>query len=174
MGQISTLKRFLKTMAVGLTLMAILLSPANASQNTTTVYLGSGTVAYASVDYDIWGYVSYKSNTTTALDVSSLMMWAWNNGAIPINETFFQVHDGAYVKHQTTSWTFTPVMADENVRLEADWSAICRADGENTLYQKIGNMSLVYTNMACGYNYGGMGGWSSYWYPSYRDDRFHY
>lgn len=57
----------------------------------TGIYLGSGNVYYANgdIDYDVRGYVYYNSNTSSALNLSSLVQWIYNYGVYDVKRSPF-------------------------------------------------------------------------------------
>lgn len=90
------------------------------------------------------------------------------------NEVHFTAHDANFDKY-THSWGYiNAVTTGNNTRIEADWESICASEGYNSVYQKNNTDVFVYTDIVSGYSYAGLGGWASYWFPSTRQDNFHY
>lgn len=149
-----------------------------AATRSTGIYLGSGNVYKFSgdVDYDVRGYVYYNANTSTYIDVNSMVQWIYNYGEYNVDQARFEAHDGEFNNYNITEGliNITGVEPGDNVRLEADWESICRLDGKSTIYQKNNNDVYAYTNMVSGNSYAGLGGWASYWFPTTREDLFHY
>lgn len=173
-----------KIMSICLTLAFCLIASAGifasyanaAVAKSTGVYLGSDTVYYANgdIDYEIRGYVYHNGNTSSYLDVSSMAMFVTNYGVYPVNEFLFEAYDGEAVHHDSTWGYIDDLMDGDSRRLEADWEEICESSDSSTVYDKIGNLECACTNMVCGYRYGGLGGWLSFWYTDDREDDFHF
>jgi len=143
----------------------------------TGVYLGSGNIYYGGGDmnYDVRGYVYYNSNTSSAINLSSLVQWVFNYGVYEINEVHFEAFDANYNKY-THNWGYLDngIKTGKNSRIEADWDSICLARGYNTVYSKNSSQSFAYTDLYSGYSYAGLGGWGTFWFPSSRSSSFHY
>ena len=142
----------------------------------TGIFLGSGNVSYpqGEVDYDVKGYVYYHSNTTAALELSALVQWIYNYGDYEVNEFYFAAHDGAVSNQMHSGGYINPIPAGGNYRIEADWEAVCDSEGESNVYLKNGADQFAYTNIAAGFSSAALGGWSSYWFPTTREDYFHF
>ena len=169
------IKRICRITSIIIVMILSLLCYAN-SFAATGVYLGSGNVYYGGGDmnYNVRGYVYYNSNTSTALNLSSLAQWIDNYGVYNINEVHFTAHDGNFDKY-THSWGYiNPVTTGNSKRVEADWEAICSGYGYNSVYQKNSSQVYAYTDIVSGYSYAGLGGWDSWWFASSRSDSFHY
>ena len=143
----------------------------------TGVYFGRGNVYWGIIDYDVASYLYYNTNSSTKLDVDSLVMYVYNYG-VDVNEVHFEVFDSNYAKY-TVSWGYlaNPITNGNSARLEADWDSICYANHQsfNTEYSKTnGNGNFVYADMVAGQSYAGLGGWESFWFPTYYDPYFHY
>lgn len=152
---------------------------AKAATNAQSIFLGSGNVDYdfaaSTVNYDVNGYVYINSNTTEALDISSMVQWIFNYGIYSVNEVRFEAHDGEWENYQQAFGYIDDVGTGDNARIEADWESICSAEGKSNVYEKIGSPDkFAYTNMVSGYSQAGLGGWASFWFENTREDDFHY
>lgn len=103
-----------------------------------------------------------------------MVQWIYNYGVYDIDEAHFIAHDGEFINYIQARAYINGVSAGENTRIEADWKSICASDGKSHIYAKNTADRFAYTNMASGYSYSTIGGWSSYWFPSTREDDFHF
>lgn len=168
--------RKITALSIILVLVLICSISAMAATSTTGIYLGSGNVYYANgdIDYDVRGYVYYNSNNASSLDLSSMVQWVYNYGVYEVNESHFEAHDGEFINY-TQAWGYiNGITAGENARIEADWESVCASNGKSHVYAKNNTDKFAYTSMVSGYSYGGLGGWSSYWFQTTREDDFHF
>lgn len=164
-------KRMPKIMMLGVTLSILFIMGSKNVNAATGVYLGSGTVDYYGLNYTIKGYVYYNSNTSSALNVSSLCMWVQNDCEYPINEAQYTVHDQKFKKNTEVYFTVPAVKKGKTKRIEGDWSSVCDSNGYNTKYTK---NQYVRTNTVCGNSNALWGGWECFWYSSSHKKNFHY
>ena len=145
--------------------VALALSLSIPSWALTGISTGTNTIQYNSVlDYEVWGYVYYNSNTASALDLYSLCQWVHNYGAYPIDYMEFEALDGMDAKHVHYYPDLTPAITTGNdARVEIDWLTKSQQFGySDAVFQK-GN-SFVFTRMGSGHKASYLlGGFVSYW-----------
>lgn len=144
---------------------ALSFSLATASWALTVASTGTNLVQYNGVlDYEVWGYVYYNSNTATALDLYSLCQWVHNYGTYPVDYMEFYAIDGMDDKCVFYYPDLSPAIATGgNARVEIDWLLKAQEWGySDAVFQK-GN-SFVFTRMGSGHKASYLlGGFVSYW-----------
>lgn len=138
-------------------------------------YLGYKTpsVGNGDLSYDVRGYVYYNSNTSTYLDVHTLLLTGKNKGVYDLNEFRFETSEGNFDKSVVTYQT-TTISSGKEFRLEAEWASVCNANGySNTKFMKNGSENTVYTDLSIGTSYAGMTGFETFWYPDKILTSFH-
>lgn len=173
-------KGFIATF-IALVLVFACLTSATAITVTTGVYIGTGNVYFAngSIDYDVKGYVYYNSNTTAAIDISSMVQWVYNYGIYDVELMEFEARDGK--SYETTNGNYVikvheiePIATGKNSRVEIDWETFCLSGGMSNVYEKNTSSKFATTDITAGTDSLLIGGWLSYWYQTNRDDKFHY
>ena len=158
----------IRTLVVVLLMTILTLSfTANASA-ATGIYLGAG-FPYKSNGYvntEVRGYVYYNSNTTSQMDVSSLVQYVFNNGNADVNMCEYYVHTPSFSKYTTYTDYITPITKNNYRRMEIDWATICYYNhyNYNTTYSKENN--YVYTFMIAANAALGGGEWNTYWFAT--------
>ena len=170
-------KKSIRKLFIAFIIVILALSCSVSAFAATGVYIGRGNVYWGIIDYDVAGHLYYNTNNSTTLDVYSLVMYIYNYG-LDVDEVRFEVYDSAFSKY-TLSWGYlaTPVANGSSARVEADWASICYSNhlSINTAYSKTnGNGDLVFADMVAGISWVTLGGWYSYWYPTYYSSQFLY
>lgn len=149
-----------------MTLMIIFSNAVNAYA-VTGIYIGRGNVSSPNgvIDYDVRAHVYYFSNTSSSLDVHSLVQYIDNYGSYNVNEVVFKVHEGDFSKFTDIDYFIEPITAGNYRRIEADWVGICYSKGYNTLYSKNGDDVAALTSIFAGFDSFFLGGWDVYWFP---------
>lgn len=141
----------------------------------SSVYLGSGVVSHPIYDINatVKGYVYYNSNTSTALNLYSLAQYVTNNGTYDIDELDFTASDGKELAYHNECiiYNSNPIITNETRRVEKYWASVV----SNTTYAKnsYGSTPFAYTNIYAGNSDYNVGGWTTYWFSTYRESDFH-
>ena len=161
------------------TLILCLTCPASAStapSDSTLLSLGVGHASSGNgdIDYYVQGMIYHRANNATLIEIPAMAMWIQNYGDFDVNAIHFEAHNGDYTNHTPINWNIDPIPAYTDRRIEADWDSICYARGNTHTYLKNGTASLAYTRMSAGFSYGGLAGWTTFWYANSRDNNFYY
>jgi len=149
-----------------LIVVILLLLSVNSVWATTGVYIGKGTVVELNgqQDFTIKCYAYYDSNTSSELELSSLVQYVNNYGDLPVDEVMFKALSGDYTPSTQIGYYYiTPITTGNYRRLEGSF---------HETYEKNGGSDCAMTSMTSGYQNGYFGVWDSFWYSNSRDDDF--
>ena len=159
--------KLLATMGLATTLSVLGVSTALAATYATS------TRSYTfsdDVNFSVRKYVTYSSNSSSALDVDSLAAYIVNSGDVAVEQVDFRVTDSEFDK-DTFNHVIVSVQSGRSLRVEADWWDVCQADGyDDTIFSK---NDYVYTDVTVGVSDYLRCGWETFWYASNRSTSWH-
>ena len=122
--------------------------------------------------------LTYSSNTASAINVTQLANYVTNSGYYEVDSIAYKVYTGDQSKTTEFSGVSPLKLATgKSGRIEVDWLTMCRAKGyTDTIFikSKAGNSdNYVYVDICAGSQYGLIGGWEIFCYPSSFDPYFH-